>query len=137
MQDHTQRAVVNGSMFGCRAVTSDVPQGSILELILINIFTNNIDSGVKCTLSKFADDTKLCGVVSTPKGQGAIQRDLDRFEQWAQVNLMRFNKSKYKILPLGRSNPHYQHKLGDVRIEHRPAEKDLGVLVDGKQDMSQ
>ena len=27
--------------------------------------------------------------------------------------------------------------LGVVRIEHRPSEKDFGVLIVGKQDMSQ
>ena len=40
---------------------------------------------------------KLCGVVDMPEGWGAIQKDLDRLEQRAQVNLMRFNKSKCMI----------------------------------------
>ena len=48
---------------------------------------------------------------------------------------MRFNKSECKILPQSHSNPHYQYKLGDERIGHSPAEKNLGVLVDGKLDI--
>ena len=44
---------------------------------------------------------------------------------------MRFNKANCKVWHLGCGNLHYQHKLGDVRIEHSPAEKDVGVLVDG------
>ena len=83
-------------MFGLRFASSSGPQGSILGLVLFNI--SDIDSGIKCTLNKFVGDTKLCGTIDTPRGRHAIQRDLHRLKQWAQVNLMRFNKDKYFVI---------------------------------------
>mgnify|MGYP001860220917 CR=1 FL=1 len=51
-------------------------------MVLFNIFINGTDSGIKCTLSQFVDVIKLCDTVDMPEGWDAIQRDLDKFEQW-------------------------------------------------------
>ncbi|GAB0182194.1 hypothetical protein GRJ2_000684700 [Grus japonensis] len=66
-----------------------------------------MDSGIECTLSKFADNSKLCGVVDTLEGRDAIERDLDRLE-----------------------------RLVGEWIESSPKEKGLGVLIDEKLNMS-
>ncbi|GAB0191327.1 cAMP-dependent protein kinase inhibitor alpha [Grus japonensis] len=94
-----------------------------------------MDSGIECTLSKFANDTKLCGVVNTLEGRDAIQKDLDRLERWACANPMKFNKCK--VLHVGQCNPKHDYRLGKKWIASSPEEKDLGASIDEKLNMSQ
>jgi len=98
------------------------PQRLVLGLALF-------DSGTECTLSKFADNTKLRGAVDTLDGRDAIQRDPDRLARWVCENLMKFNKAKYKIPPLGQGNPKHKHRLGGEWIESSPEDRDLGCWL--------
>ncbi|GAB0186038.1 hypothetical protein GRJ2_001069100 [Grus japonensis] len=71
------------------------------------------------------------------EGENAIQRNLARLEESACANLMKFNKAKSKVPHLCWDNPQYEYRLGDEQIEINCAEKDLGILVDEKLDISQ
>ncbi|KAJ7399567.1 hypothetical protein BTVI_114009 [Pitangus sulphuratus] len=95
-----------------------------------------MDSGTECTLSKSANDTKLCGAVNKLKGRDAIQRDLERLKRWACANLMKCKMANYKVLQLGQGNPKHQNRLGGEQFESS-SEEDLGLLADEKLIMTQ
>ena len=63
-----------------------------------------------------SEDPKLRGVVDRPEGHAAIQRDLNRLDKWADRNLVKFNKGKFKVLRLRRNNPMHQYNLEMRRL---------------------
>ncbi|KAJ7405204.1 hypothetical protein BTVI_69658 [Pitangus sulphuratus] len=104
-QDHGAESPGNYAKGTVKTKRWLVPQGSVVGPILFNIFVSDMDSGIKCTLNKFADNTKLCGATDTLARSDAIQRDLDRLDSWDCENLMKFNKSKHKVLHPGLEIP--------------------------------
>jgi len=94
-----QRVLVNEVASGWWLVTSGVLQGTVLGPVLFNVFVNDLDAGIECTL--FADDSKLGEAVDSLEGRKVLQRDLDILVSWAVINCMKSNKSKRQILHLG------------------------------------
>lgn len=73
----------------------------------------------------------------TLEGRDTLQDNLDRLEEWANKNLTEFNKGKYKVLHLGKNKPSVQHRLGSTWLGSSSVERDQGVLVHNKLNVSE
>ena len=86
----------------------------------------------------FADDTKLGGVDDTSEGCATFQRDLYRLDNWAKGTSWSSTMGNEKsFLWEGITHPIHQYGLGSDCLQGSSAEKDLGVLVDNKLNLSQ
>src|SRR5437870_5900264 len=93
-------------------VDSGVPQGSLLGPLLFVIYIDDIDDNIINKLSKFADDTKLVGNVTTEDQVAGMRQDLKELYRWSEDWLMMFNTEKCKVIHYGKENAKSSYELG-------------------------
>ena len=129
LSERKQRVVINGVSSPWLNVKSGVPQGSVLGPVLFLIYVNDLDDGLMCKVSNFADDTKITSKVTSTQEKKALQSDLNQLTCWANKWQMEFNIEKCKVLHIGSSNDRVQYEMNGQKLKEVNKEKDLGVTI--------
>ena len=69
---------------------SDVPQGTVLGLLLFDLYINDISADIESEIRLFADDCICYRRSKTEEDTLKLQRDIDRLGSWARKRGMRF-----------------------------------------------
>jgi len=102
LSNRKQHVVVDGVISSSSEVVSGVPQGTVLGPLLFLIFIDDMSDVVLHSKVKlFADDSKLCKKVSSPRDQELLQEDLNAVLEWADYNNMELNEDKFQLIQHG------------------------------------
>ena len=132
LHNRKQIVIANDEKSDEAKVISGVPQGTVLAAILFVIMIEDIDNNVKdSVVSSFADDTRISREITCDEDRNALQRDLNKVYDWAEVNRMVFNSDKFESINYGdRERKLYAYKgPNNETITNKEAVKDLGVMM--------
>ena len=97
LSNRKQCTLINGSQSSWAYVESWVPQGSVFGPLLLLIYVNDLETGIKSSVKFFADDTSLLSTVRDPMVLAEeSNQDLALISKWAHQWKMNFNPDPSK-----------------------------------------
>lgn len=130
LSNRQQSVVLNGISSDLAAVTSGVPQGSVLGPLLFLLYINDITRGITSTFRMFADDCVVYRVIDSDSDFSSLQSDLDSVSSWCAKWKMSLNVSKCLNITFTRKHSYksYEYKVNGVTLRRVSECKYLGVL---------
>ena len=133
LSGRNQCVVVEGEKSGQLAVTSGVPQGSVLGPSLFLYYINDIAHNLQSTVRLFADDTIAYLTIKNLQDAARLQEDINKLEAWENKWLMEFHPQKCQVLSITKNRQVIEHPytLHGHQLEHTKLSKYLGVTISG------
>ena len=98
LMGRTQRVVLEGESSEVAAVSSGVPQGTVLGPLLFLAYINDLPDCVSSEIRLFADDCLLYRPIRSRADAIRVQDDLISLQTWEDKWLMSFNPDKCEVL---------------------------------------
>ena len=135
-----QQTTILGGISRLLPVSSGVPQGSILGLLLFLLYENHLSNDVtNSRIATFADDTKIFKTINSKSDALSLQNDLSNFHESSSSVNLELNNTKCKVLRVTRRHNKltYPYKLNNTILESTDCEWDLGILTSSTLTWSQ
>ena len=131
LDNRTQSVILNGTSSDNIAVSSGVPQGSVLGPILYLAYINDLPLQVRSRVWLFADDTAMYLALDKQADSEILQKDLEILENLEKLWDMSFNPSKCQVIHVtGRKTPlQTNYHLHGCVLQSVPSAKYLGVTI--------
>ena len=140
LHSRSQVVVVEGEESERAAVTSGVPQGSVLGPALFLVYINDLPEKLHSTPRLFADDTLLYRVIDSEADCDLLQEDLATLELWERDWSMEFAAEKCMVLRitkrLERNRIIKNYQIHGHVLDTVDSAKYLGVTLDSKLSFS-
>ena len=116
------------------SVTSGVPQGSVLGLVLFLVYINDVSSNIHSELRLFADDILIYKSIVSADDHDILQGDLNTLVKWAEMWQMNFNLSKCNILQITthRNVSHFVYEMRGIPLKTVDKHCYLGIHLHNK-----
>ena len=112
-------------------VTSGVPKGSVLGIIIFLIYINDLPNSLSTNVCLLADDAIVNRENKSPQDCLELQNDLNKLIAWEKKWLMEFNPSKCGILSVTRKRAPtaYSYTLHGHTLNRVKSTKYLGLTI--------
>jgi hypothetical protein len=131
LSNRSQSVTVNGTHSNKIAVTSGVPQGTVLGPALFLIYINDIANNIKSSMRLFADDSILYREIKTEKDRDILQKDLIQLDKWAASWQMSFNVSKCTAMTITNKTKPLQstYYMNNIPLSIVTSQEYLGITI--------
>ena len=111
MTDRRSCSSARGERSAWCSVSSGVPLGTFLGLVLFLVFINDLSEFIRSKIKLFADDAKFYRNIKEKKDHYILQEDLNNYSNWNKEWLLQPSKEKCEVLHVGNKQHHRSYVL--------------------------